>query len=141
MIGGLTIVVPGEPVGKGRPRFSGKSSKPYTPARTVAHEKAMAWAGKLAMRGYPPVTDQLEVTFTAFFPIPESWTKEKTARALDGSFRRAPVDLDNLVKCLDALNGIVWHDDTQIVRLTASKGYAAEPKTIIGIKPLDTPHE
>ncbi|MDI9559696.1 MAG: RusA family crossover junction endodeoxyribonuclease, partial [Pseudomonadota bacterium] len=37
-------------------------------------------------------------------------------------------DLDNLLKALkDAMTGIVWHDDAQIVSLSARKDYGDVP--------------
>lgn len=38
-------------------------------------------------------------------------------------------DTDNVAKIvLDALNGIAYHDDAQIVQLTVLKRYSTEPK-------------
>jgi Holliday junction resolvase RusA-like endonuclease len=38
-------------------------------------------------------------------------------------------DVDNFCKCgLDALNGIVWRDDSQVVELTVSKFYSSRPR-------------
>jgi Holliday junction resolvase RusA-like endonuclease len=44
-------------------------------------------------------------------------------------------DLDNLIKTvLDALNGIAYTDDKQIVRLGATKAYGTDPKILISIR-------
>lgn len=100
MIASLTIQ--GEPTPKGRPRFSCIKGKPhvYTPAKTLAAEEELGWHLRSAMTG--PPTDQdvhLSVSFYA-----------KSKRA----------DLDNFVKLLmDSANGIVWHDDRQVTRITA----------------------
>jgi Holliday junction resolvase RusA-like endonuclease len=38
-------------------------------------------------------------------------------------------DIDNYCKApLDALNGIVWRDDSQVVELTVSKFYSSRPR-------------
>jgi Holliday junction resolvase RusA-like endonuclease len=43
-------------------------------------------------------------------------------------------DIDNYAKAiLDALNGVMWADDGQIVQLTASKSYG-EPRVEIEIQ-------
>lgn len=43
-------------------------------------------------------------------------------------------DIDNITKCvLDALNGIAYHDDSQIVRLTVEKFYAQQPRVEVDI--------
>jgi len=48
------------------------------------------------------------------------------------------MDVDNLAKSLiDGLNGIVWHDDRQVVKLSIEKVYvddAREQKAVIEIK-------
>ena len=37
-------------------------------------------------------------------------------------------DIDNMQKAvLDALNGLAWDDDSQIVKVTAEKEYAVNP--------------
>jgi Holliday junction resolvase RusA-like endonuclease len=37
-------------------------------------------------------------------------------------------DTDNLLKAvLDGLNGIAWADDSQVIRVSASKEYSTEP--------------
>lgn len=131
------MVIPGEPAGKGRPRFL-RNGKTYTPKATRERERSIAAYAKLAMAGYPAVDHhELKVAITAFFGIPKSWARAKTERALDGSFRTAPQDVDNIAKAvLDGLNGVVWADDKQVVDLHVSKGYAREPKTVVRIEPV-----
>ena len=38
-----TVTIPGEPVGKGRPRFNRRTGRPFTPAKTVEFEKRIGW--------------------------------------------------------------------------------------------------
>ena len=46
-------------------------------------------------------------------------------------------DIDNYVKSvLDASNGMLYHDDNQIVELIARKLYAEEPRVEIRIEEL-----
>lgn len=67
--------------------------------------------------------------------IPKSATKAKLKGIADGSIQHtAHVDLDNLVKKpLDALNGVLYHDDSQIVQMTCHKRYSQIPQTNIEI--------
>ena len=53
--------------------------------------------------------------------------------------RRRPAkkpDLDNLVKTIDALNTIAFHDDSQFVDVKANKWYSEHPKTRIIISEI-----
>lgn len=74
---------------------------------------------------------------TFFMPIPVSWSKSKKESAIRGDvLPTTKPDIDNLAKCvLDALNGIAYRDDNQVVRLESSKFYG-DPATLISIEPL-----
>ena len=94
------FIVPGKPVPKGRPRFG--KGRAYTPRETMLAERAIAMSFRATSRA-KPLTGKvgLEVEF---------WY---------GDGRHG--DLDNLVKTVsDALNGVAWVDDRQIVQLRAS---------------------
>ena len=52
----------------------------------------------------------------------------------EGRASETRIDLDNCLKLVaDALNGILWHDDRQIVRVTARKIYAETAQTILQV--------
>ena len=61
---------------------------------------------------------------TAFFEPPKSISKKKRAEMLEGKIWPAKKpDSDNIAKVvLDALNGIAYHDDTQIIKLLRTDG-------------------
>ena len=59
-------------------------------------------------------------------------------RTKDVAHTKAP-DVDKLARCLDALSGVVFRDDAQIVELDVRKCYAAlgeSPRAEITIEPL-----
>ena len=62
-------------------------------------------------------------------PIPKSESKKRKSLMLaDIIHHTKKSDVDNMVKAVtDALNGIAYDDDSQIVYLYARKKYAAEP--------------
>lgn len=68
--------------------------------------------------------------------VPGSWSKKKRAAALEGSIRpTGKPDCSNMVKLVeDALNGVAWRDDSQIVSLGVRKRYAEKPETRLTIK-------
>jgi Holliday junction resolvase RusA-like endonuclease len=131
----IKIVCNGEPVAKGRPivgKVGGKVTV-RTPARTRAHESALAAAGREAMQGKPPLDGRFGAMFVFVLPVPKSWPADKRNAALADDIR--PIgkpDLDNLIKAAcDALNGIAWVDDSQIVSINALKIYGDRPRTEI----------
>ena len=103
----------GQPVGKGRPRFSRASGTVYTPEKTARYEERLAWAAQSVMAGRPLLTEALEVTIRAYVDIPKSKPKAFRAAALAGKIRpTTKPDADNFAKCVDALNRVVWVDDS-----------------------------
>ena len=132
----IRVVLDGAPVGKGRPRFVRSTGRVYTPGKTVTYEGALALAGQQAMRGQQPLRGPITVHATAYMPIPMSWPRRKILAALEGSLRPGRPDADNLLKVLDALNGVVWHDDAQIAEARISKLYDPDPRLEVEVYPL-----
>jgi Holliday junction resolvase RusA-like endonuclease len=133
----IEIVLPGLPRGKGRPRFAvrGKHAVAYTDDKTASFEGALRMAGGIAMGGRQPLDGAVSLIMTAVFPIPASWSKTKRADANVGNIRpTGKPDVDNLLKCVDGLNGVVWRDDAQIVRATVIKRYGSSPETVISVQ-------
>lgn len=139
----ITIVVPGVPRGKGRPRFSGKSRTTYTDNATRAYEESVGRLASIAMRGKDMLSGALHLDLRAHFPIPASWTRAKRDAALTGCRLPTSVpDLDNIQKAItDGMNGIVYADDAAIVSARCSKVYAAgEPFVVATVQPIASPH-
>lgn len=133
----ITIRLPGVPVGKGRPRFSRRSGRAYTPEKTRGYELNLSYAAAQVMGDRPLLEGALEVVVSASFPIPQSFSKAKRLDALSGALRPAKKpDPDNLLKTLDALNGVVWHDDAQCVDVSIKKFYADRPCFEVQVRPL-----
>ena len=133
----VTIVLNGDPVAKGRPRFSRKSGATYTPVKTQRYEDRLAWAAQVVMRGLPLFDVALTVQIVVYKSVPDSWSIKKRTAAIAGATR--PIgkpDVDNYAKCMDALNKIVWADDAQIVALHVFKHYSDRPRIEISITPL-----
>lgn len=126
----LTFHVDINPVPKGRPRFSkvGGFMRSYTPKKTSDYETEVRTQAQAVMTREPLETP-LAVYLYFRLPIPRSHPKKRQEACLNGSERpiKKP-DIDNLAKSvLDGLNGVVWHDDSQIVSLHLTKVYARNP--------------
>lgn len=143
----IVVVLPGDPIGKGRPRFrvvkprSGPSfASVYTDAKTKAYEKALGWQAKIAMRGKSPMAGPLKAVVTASFGVPVSWSNKKRDAALAGTVRpTGKPDIDNVFKTIDAFNGIVFEDDSQVVEVAVTKIYAEVPSLRIEISQVGMP--
>lgn len=128
----IVFVIPGTARGKQRPRFA-RTGRVYTPPQTVNQEAYIKMLAATAMRGLSPLIGPLEATFSISVAIPKSFTGEKRKRIEEGKlFPTSKPDLDNVVKLLcDAMNGVVYGDDMQIVDLYVNKTYAAAGSTTV----------
>ncbi|MEM9706364.1 MAG: RusA family crossover junction endodeoxyribonuclease [Pseudomonadota bacterium] len=54
--------------------------------------------------------------------------------------KRGAHDVDNIAKaCLDALSGVFWRDDRQVVRLSSERFVGQKNQIAIMLQPLDAP--
>lgn len=136
----IYFVVPGEVVGKGRPRFTtrGGYARAITPAKTRSYEEKVK-ACYLAEVPFQPMQwgnkEPIEMVVNAYFEIPKSASKKaKLEMLMNGRPTKKP-DLDNVLKAVaDALNGVAYSDDSQIVRATITKYWSETPKAEIIIR-------
>lgn len=128
----VTIHVPGHPVAKGRPRFArhGKFIQTYTPKKTQTFEDIVrfhaleAWAPREPL-GQVPIT----LAVRCWLQIPKSWSKRLRNLSLSGAmWPLGKPDLDNYLKLVgDALNGVVYLDDSAVVAASISKRFSDNP--------------
>ena len=119
------IWLPGQPVGKGRPRFT-RTGRVYTPEKTRKFEHRLAaTASNYMLLHQLDATDKpCKALIKAQFEIPKSWTKAKKAAAEANEIYPKKPDADNIAKIvLDSLNSIVWDDDAQVYDLRVVKTY------------------
>lgn len=131
MSAAIYFVVPGQPYGKGRPRASSRGGfvRMYTPAPTLAYEAEIARLAEIARGDWPVLATPISLRVIAHHAIPVSWSKRKQLLALDGEVIPGKPDLDNVAKAvLDALNGVIYADDKQVIKLVAEKRYSLDPR-------------
>ena len=134
----VTFSVEGTPVAKGRPKFArrGNFVSTYSPKKTVDYEAKVKEAGKDAMGSSEPLETPLSLYLYVRVPIPASTTKKVLAEI--SANRVKPIkrpDLDNVLKAVsDALNGICYKDDSQIVNIHCTKVYASVPGVDVCVK-------
>lgn len=114
----LWFEIPGKVRGKQRARIfqdvnSGKM-RGRTPDETVNYENWVKMCFLKKYRQTAPTSEPLEVHIHSYFVRPKTNKKREPVTV--------KTDLDNICKSvLDALNGLVYADDRQVVRLHASK--------------------
>lgn len=101
----------------------------YTPGKTVDAEERIRW--HLHEQGARLIPEGIPIRLSLIFKVdkPKSAPKSRL-------FPTTRPDLDNYCKLVqDACNGLLWHDDSQIVQLTCSKVYAigASPEIVIAV--------
>ena len=129
----VRFTIPGEPTGKARPRVTKWGA--YTPEKTVLYENLVKTCYTGGM-----FEGALVMSVTAHYAIPKSATKKN--RELMLNFKMFPTkkpDCDNVLKIIaDALNGIAYKDDSQIVKADITKIYSDEPKVEVEIRTAGT---
>lgn len=134
----ITFTVPGNPVGKGRPRVGrvGGFARLYTPEKTASYESLVKLAGHQAMAGRELILGAVAVRLDVCCPIPASWSGKKREQAARDEIRpTTKPDLDNVTKAIfDGLNGIVWKDDVQVVSAMVEKFYSHSPRVVVTVK-------
>lgn len=136
---GYAFVVRGEPVAKGRPKFTTRGGfvRAITPEKTANYETLVKLSFQEQCPDAVPFPKDvpLYVIVNAFFSIPKSASKKKAEAMRDCAIRptKKP-DCDNLAKIIcDALNGIAYYDDSQVVTLEVRKFYSDEPEVYVRI--------
>lgn len=136
----IRFTVPGEPVGKGRPRVvrNGGFSRTYTPEKTASYENLVKL--EFQRQGGRMLKDgPLKMRISAWYSIPRSASKRKQQAMTGGLIRptKRP-DLDNCAKSIcDALNGLAYRDDSQIVTLIVEKWFGEEPRVDVEIREVE----
>ncbi|WP_155286078.1 RusA family crossover junction endodeoxyribonuclease [Lacticaseibacillus zhaodongensis] len=131
----IHITIPGEPIGQARPRVTRWGT--YDPPKSKAYKNLVK---RYALHDYSgePLTKPVFVGMRIYRPIQKSGSKKLHAQKESGAIRPAvKPDIDNVFKAVtDAMTGIVWVDDNQIVETRISKFYSTDPRVEVEIKEI-----
>lgn len=137
----VIISLSGDPQGKGRARAfrRGNFIGHYTPEKTRSYEGMIRTAAMDVMGSRAPIDCPIEVTLSAIFAIPASFSRKKRDMALSGALRPAKKpDADNIIKAwTDAMNGVVYRDDCLIVKGSFAKTYGVSPMVCVTVRPCE----
>ena len=132
----ISFEVPGEPVAKERPRTNMATGVVYTPDKTKNYEETVKWCYQMAAHGARfPDDEPLSMLVVAYRPIPKSANAKKKSLMRAGAQRPITTpDWDNVGKIVsDALNGIAYRDDAQIVDARVVKRYSDNPMVKVSV--------
>lgn len=135
----IYFIVPGECVPKQRPRFTTfrGHAQAYTPKKTLDYEKKVK---NCYLKEYPYgmafESEPVEIILNVYIAIPKSVSKKKrTEMLLNESPTKKNGDVDNYLKSVcDALNGVAYTDDCQIVTATVNKIWSESAQAEITLR-------
>ena len=132
----IYFIIDGPVIPKGRPRFT-RAGRAYTPSRTLDYEKKVERA---YLSEYPAglafVSEPLEMILNVYMPIPKGISKKKREHMLLHEYPALHNgDVDNFLKSVaDALNGVCYTDDCQIVSASVNKIWSESAKAEVTIR-------
>jgi Holliday junction resolvase RusA-like endonuclease len=138
----FSLKLDGHPQHKARHRsrlVMPKGKKPfihnYPEPETEKFEGTLAKAAALRMARRSPTSEPVCLLVIADREIPVSWPRQKRQAALEGRvLPTSKPDWDNHGKITDALSGVVWLDDAQVVDARVIKRYAVHPALRIEVR-------
>ena len=135
----MKFKIPGKVQTKQRPRFY--NGRVYTQKQTVDYEKLVksVFEEYAAIYKWQPIEGAIRAEIKVYMKIPKSDTKLAKKRKLEGYVRPTVTpDTDNLAKSiLDALNGLAYDDDKQIVELEVKKFYNETEEAVVKLIKLE----
>lgn len=131
----MIFAVDMKPTGKERPRFTVQGGRvhTYTPQKTKDAEAEISAA--YLMAGGKRYEGPVMVGVTAVYKVPKNTPKNKREEMLEGKVKpKTKPDIDNVVKLvLDALNGVAYIDDSQVVYVRCGKIYGTTAQMIVEV--------
>ena len=125
----IRFIIPGAPQGKGRPRHT-KAGRTYTPPETRAYEDLIRACAAQAVQGTTSPGTLWQVSIWALTARPKTRPEGVSSEVWKSGrqvLRRGKPDVDNIAKAvLDGCTGVIWGDDTQVVRVVVERLMAAE---------------
>jgi Holliday junction resolvase RusA-like endonuclease len=147
----ITFKILGEPKPKQSFKFAirGNDEKQfvskYQPNAVVKATTNLQWDIKSQLPlGFVPFNEPLKVSVTFVFPILSSWSKKQRVDFDAGKtfYKDTKPDLDNCEKLLwDAMEGIVFINDSRIVDKAIRKIYGTTPRTEVTIELISPNYE
>lgn len=138
----ISFFVPGVPVPKGSAKafYNRKAGKVVT--MQTNRDKQTPWASLIAYSaqeaGCKATDGPVSIFMEFIFARPQNHygtgRNAGTLKTTAPYWHTVTPDLDKLERCvLDALTGVAWHDDKQVVNISSSKGYPHTTSPRMGV--------
>ncbi|MDK1716610.1 RusA family crossover junction endodeoxyribonuclease [Dellaglioa algida] len=133
----IELIILGDPVAQGRPRFNSYTKKAHDPIKSKNYKLFVGHEAKLQHQG-PLIDCPIRVEIDVYRKNNKGTSKKEIARREKKlSMPTVKPDIDNYVKGIkDALNGVIWVDDNLVIELEAKKYYSVNPRIEVRIKEL-----
>jgi Holliday junction resolvase RusA-like endonuclease len=135
----FNFTIPGKPMGQPRVRFArmGKFVRTYDPAEATSYKATIIHLAKAA--GVTQIVGPVRMFITAIMPRPKRLCRKSDKDSQ--LWAECKPDWDNIGKIVsDALNGVAYADDAQIVSGTVEKVYHEKdgmPSVIVSVLSTD----
>lgn len=135
----ISFTVYGEPVPWKRPRFNGKSKHVFEDSKVKDYKAKVIEAfeesgGKVYEKDVP-----LRMSVDIFMSVPKSASLKKKYHLIGDERPTKRPDNDNFYKGIaDALNGVAYYDDSQIVSTEINKFWSIDPRVEVTIREVKT---
>jgi Holliday junction resolvase RusA-like endonuclease len=136
----ISIMIPLEPMGQGRPRtrVMGGHAVIYDPPESRKWKEAAKAHLAVAMNGAAPLAGPLRCYIQAVFSCPRSDWRKLNPRPR--RWHTSTPDAENIEKIIwDSANKIVWNDDSQVARHSCDKVIGAQgekPYVLVEVEEL-----
>jgi Holliday junction resolvase RusA-like endonuclease len=138
---GIDFMVRGDPVGQG-----GMTAFVVGGTARVAHKNSTnlrAWRNAVATQAQAAMGDQpvmdapVEVIASFTFSRPKAHYGARGIKPSAPSWKATKPDADKAIRSvLDALTGVVWRDDSLVVRMLVEKRYGDTPGVRVSVRVL-----
>jgi len=137
----MELTIPGKPVALKRHRHTSRNGRifNYDPSKA---DKANFLKKVQYLAPEVPFYEAISMSIDVYIGRPKShFGTGRNSEKIKESAPAYPIgrpDIDNYIKfVLDALNGVFYRDDSQVVHIESVKEYSTEPKTIVRIVPFE----
>jgi Holliday junction resolvase RusA-like endonuclease len=131
--GAVSFTIPGRLGGWQRTGTNIKQR--FTPAAMRSDKGVVGWTAKQAMGTRTPIEGPVTLLIYIERTYPQSWSAKKCAAK---KYITGKPDASNQLKLIeDAMNTIVFKDDSQIATLTVVRMYGPHDRIFISVTPLE----